>query len=424
MSFSLEEYLLDKGLSPTKSDVDYIDYIVDNRGYTYFSGMISTIDIDRIYNKFREKEIESAIVAVNQLPGMITIDYASRRKVDIKLVEDIIKREEVLDPKIGVSRKSTTSSDLGAEANNQSNYKSEKNVSEKLNNSSKSELEGKSTTRLSGSTNNEKINSEVKRIKTTRPSEVNNKSVKRKKSGVSITISTLVFAGVFLLILLPAIIDDITYTQETYHEENDYKEMEVISNYQFEKTDLLANDAVFNNKIDAVRNIKLGQGQEYTFTQKTDPFPQNPTYEDDKKLIVGTDIEPGIYTVSVSGDADIYISNNTEIRIADDGVLNYNIPLGEGSKLEIEANSSVEEYEVKLVPQTEFVQYEEGLTGQFIYGLSYFDSNLDVDFSRNTVVYSYPFNNEYNQAVRFKEDSDNYIAGIPGSYVYIKSNEY
>ncbi len=461
MDFKIEEYLGKSGVNPQVCDVDYIQYTDGEIGYTYIAGMVSTVDLDRIYNKFREANIESAVLYTNQKPNMIVTDYATRRNIDLVVLSEL-KADKIDDkissnfvnedrPKININSYSNDSveSTYVADKSESMSVKikdvndidsktyNEKYINYRPTNDTVQTFESFVETRKIsdlGSTGvhvEEKVKSpplrqEEREIKSSREAIENRIKAKSKaqaKSKQSKFKSTkvilfLVFLG--LLVYVPEMIDDYRYHAEKRAHETRYKELAIDHNYVLEPTDILPqSEYSFDDDMENLYNLEIGGGQDYVFNQENNPFPKYTSYDDDIELEVGEDIEPGIYTISFEGDADVYIVSDISTRLQDKGVLNYNIPLAKGMSFDIDPASEVLDYQVTLTPQTEFVMYENGLSGMFIYGLTYFDSELQIDYDDNYTIYSYPFDEEINATVYLDRENDT-VYGIPGSYINIR----
>lgn len=459
MDFKIEEYLQKSGVNPQTCSVDYIQYSDGKIGYTYIAEMVSTVDLDRIYNKFREANIESAILYTNHKPNMIVTDYATRRNIDLVVLSEL--NSDKIDekassnfvneegPKVNTNSYRSSSVESNYEVdNNQSKQTQIKDVNDidsktynekylnyrptkDIDQTSESFVEARKISDF-GSTGvhiEEKVQSappsqEERETKASREAiekKIKAKSkAKNKQSNFKSTkvILFLVFLG--LLVYVPEMVNDFKYHAEKRAHETRYKELAIDPNYVLEPTDILPqSEYSYDDDMENLYNLEIGGGQDYVFNQENNPFPKYASYDDSIELEVGEDIESGIYTISFEGDADVYIDNDISTRLQDKGALNYNIPLAEGMSFDIDPDSEVLDYQVTLTPQKEFVMYEDGLSGMFIYGLTYFDSELQIDYYDNSTIYSYPFDEEINATVYLDRENDT-VYGIPGSYINIR----
>ncbi len=459
MDFKIEEYLQKSGVNPQTCAVDYIQYTDGKIGYTYIAELVSTVDLDRIYNKFREANIESAVLYTNQKPNMIVTDYATRRNIDLVVLSELnadnidekvssnFVNEEGPKENTNSSRSSSVEStyvankseskqtqikdvnDIDSKTYNEKyiNYRPTKDTeqtSESSEEARKIDDLGSTGVHVEEKVQSSKPRQEKREIKSSRE-EIEKRikaqsKAKKKQSKFKSTkvILFLVFLG--LLVYVPEMIDDFKYHAERRAHETRYKQLAIDPNYVLDSRDILPlSEYSFDDDMENLYNLEIGGGQDYVFNQENNPFPKYTSYDDDIELEVGEDIEPGIYTISFEGDADPYIVSDVSTRLQDKSTLNYNIPLAEGMSIDINPDSEVLDYQVTLTPQTEFVMYEDGLSGMFIYGLTYFDSELQIDYDDNYTIYSYPFDEEINATVYLDGQNDT-VYGIPGSYINIK----
>lgn len=134
------------------------------------------------------------------------------------------------------------------------------------------------------------------------------------------------------------------------------------------------------------------------------------------KYIVGYDIEPGVYTIEVNGDSDrlnfdtavggfLYLSDATF----------YNVPLLEGDIFEITHSLDNTDFSYKFTPQTSYKNYEIGLSGVFVYGLSNFHEQIYLaEDDYQLVLYNH-------SRVEYYDNENAFIESEPGSYFTIDS---
>lgn len=199
-----------------------------------------------------------------------------------------------------------------------------------------------------------------------------------------------------------------------------YEDIEPVENYMYDFKDMSADIPTdpFPNPIP--------NGKNYTVNSTDNDIP-SVNGDKIKKLVVGVDVEPGIYTIISDGFTYLNVKTAVEISLNyEQGVKHYNIPLIEGDEINIE----FPEYglddggSVKIIPQTEYVDFDATKSGVFVYGLNQFES--EVTFENDTYSdINYGYNDPQNPgyyAVDSLYDTDITLPGTPGSYFAIDYN--
>lgn len=203
----------------------------------------------------------------------------------------------------------------------------------------------------------------------------------------------------------------------------------------------------YEETIAEIPTLDIVEGYEYNFDdlglETTNPFPnpipkgENYTiensdergYDDGEYYVVpvevGKDIQPGIYTIVDEGttDMDISLQMNTYFSF-NEGVEYYNIPLVEGDIIDLyfPYNEKNENAKVDFTAQSEYVNFEPGLNGVFVYGLNQYNSELTFELGEySNIVYSYidpVLGTAYNYVAIY--DDEITLPGNPGSYFAIE----
>lgn len=199
---------------------------------------------------------------------------------------------------------------------------------------------------------------------------------------------------------------------------------------------------------DSDKRIDVVEDYTYNFNDvnsdlKVNPFPENlstgrdytfsDTDEKDRaviELIVGEDIQPGVYTLKNTGGINVntYLALETDFYYKQ-GVDYYNIPLTDGAVITIDMYTGGEKLPrtLELTAQSKYVGYKPGINGIFVYGLNQFDSEVVYkDGSYESLVYGYnqPTIKQY-VTKTYNGDVDNgdvRLPGSPGSYFAVEYN--
>ncbi len=425
MNNQLEQLLKEKQVPYVQVDGELIKFICDGIGYCYYPANVTTQLIDRAYNNFNSYQITALIVYVESLPGAIVIDYAARRNIKISSKERLEQFRN-------------DCQDLGAEATNdckqennnidQVDFEEVEIVEKKV-----SEEQAADTLNMRSTQSAEPIEEhESKPSSSTAQKELTDEEIKQELAKIlrkrirkaQARRRIIIMITSICVIIFINLLESLEVHTENVNRDTSFIDMPVVADYSFDPRDILPLSTEYNiEQMDALYNLQIGTGKDYLFNQQTNPFPTYATADDEYELIVGSDIEPGIYTISVSGDARISDDSELYTTIDSNGINNYNIPLATGTTITITPDNEVVDYQLQLTPQTQFTKYEEGLSGLFIYGLTYFDTNLNIDLENNYVYYLYPYDDQNSERVQIEDyGKDTYpIAGIPGSYVYVET---
>ncbi len=171
---------------------------------------------------------------------------------------------------------------------------------------------------------------------------------------------------------------------------NDVKGVEVVEDYKFDPKD------VADDEYQTLLDIKVGQGKDFTITETNEDLFVNSDGGLEGAFVVGRDIEPGVYTLTVSGNG--YLNMDTTLRtyfdIPYEGEnVYYNVPLVKGDKIEINTFDTEEAVTIDLTTQSEYVDYvpDTGMLGVYVYGLSNFNPEVSLNKNDyNAVIYGYP----------------------------------
>lgn len=132
---------------------------------------------------------------------------------------------------------------------------------------------------------------------------------------------------------------------------------------------------------------ELPQGAEFEIASDGEYFIET-TDKTEAKFIVGVDIEPGIYTLKRTGDSAWFDLDLAFDYFSVNGDQDFhNIPLHEGDIIEISNYEGKYDFVYTLVPQTEYVEYQDGVDGIFVYGLTYFTTKVRFENDYDTGVY-------------------------------------
>lgn len=261
----------------------------------------------------------------------------------------------------------------------------------------------------------------------------NNQQAKRKSEQI---VSVIVMIIVVISIgfnLLAGVFDDTSSDEITnignyieieegfglsqFSNENILGELEVVEGYEYQFSDFMPDLAT--NPFPQ----QLPQGTNYTL----DLNDSRVEYDDNQqlKLEVGVDIEPGVYTIKADGSVLINLDSALDIEFDYDPDVNYyNLPLIEGDTLKITFVTDIDENSpvVTLTAQSAYVDYEPGINGVFVYGLNQFESNLQLNQGAyKRIMYGYHDSIEsesYQWEYIF--DQDITLPGSPGSYFTIE----
>ncbi len=423
----INNYLVERGIDSTNArSGETFTYIIGECGYLHLENFDSTV-ADRLYNSFGSEGIKKAIVIVDNKPTLIATDYANRRYISIVITSTINLEEEGYTP---------SDEEVGEQQLQEESIQPEviikKDIVESVN-----KTESKIVEQINSKIdelNLEQIAEEVdKELKVDKLEKVivddskqyldekladSRASRKKKHSGPSV-VAKLGYT-VAIMMLLMFISDTINNTKANIQFEEVYTNV-VDPDYVFKWDDLISNNSSGGEVLANLEQIELGSGSNYQINQDNLQFSQSDTEVDSELFTVGEDIEPGIYTLKYSGDIGVYVENELNISLFNQDVDYYNIPLGIGSTVEIvRPNFAVgDDYSIELTPQNELVNYEDGLYGLFVYGLTYFDSDLTIDSDQYSVLHSYPYSEFESVFETYSFDSNVSIQGYPGSYISV-----
>lgn len=202
------------------------------------------------------------------------------------------------------------------------------------------------------------------------------------------------------------------------------KEVELeLSDYVYDYQDLFLSD--YDMNFDPYPSV-LPQGTEFKMSSDSEKFVETRDGSE-ATYIVGIDIEPGIYSLTLDGEA-AWVSLDLGFTNASSHMSQefYNIPLYEGDVVFIENHENKYSFEYTLVPQTEYVLYQEGLNGIFVYGLTYFYTEIIFETGYDEVsdtrieadVCNYNFTRSCDTGPSIKHESQ------PGSFFKVTTEIY
>lgn len=189
-----------------------------------------------------------------------------------------------------------------------------------------------------------------------------------------------------------------------------------LTNYKFTNDDL-PNDLASSG---FEFNLNPSEGDIYTIDHTHPDFIKTRN-GNELKLIVGNQLKPGVYTVSREGDdinikIDFALNNNRSYNL--DQPM-HNIQLTTGDIIKINNPSTEREFAFTFANQSEYVLYEPGRSGVFVFGLSYFDPQ--IKFSSGVHHLTYCSGNETTTCDVKVDDSASFDSS-PGAYFIIDNN--
>lgn len=200
-----------------------------------------------------------------------------------------------------------------------------------------------------------------------------------------------------------------------------YKNIEPVENYTYDFKDLSA-DIPTNPFPNPIPN-----GKNFTVNSTDNDIP-SVNGDNIKKLVVGVDVVPGIYSTKADENTSLSINSavdtNLSLKLNTD---NYNVPLIAGDEIVITFSTPESSLpgEVYFTAQSEYANFEPGINGVFVYGLNQFDSEVIFeDESYDEILYGY---NDTEETERYQTEfiyrKTITLPGSPGSYFAVEYDE-
>lgn len=168
----------------------------------------------------------------------------------------------------------------------------------------------------------------------------------------------------------------VEYAFDNFMTERFYQKLEADSSYTFAAEDFDLQD----EKVQAALNQDVGTGQEVNITDGL-KLVEEREYETiyKRELYAGSDIEPGVYTIEITGDVSL-LENNLGLDFYEENTY-YNIPITETTVIKINQyvdkdEDSDQQFEVNFKPQDAYVDFENKKSGLFISGKAVGDSEI------------------------------------------------
>ncbi|WOO86934.1 hypothetical protein RZE82_07400 [Mollicutes bacterium LVI A0039] len=290
----------------------------------------------------------------------------------------------------------------------------------------------------------EPVNVPVQPSEPSKPNEFGNRASQRnepqqpKRSANKAILSLLIFGGLVITNLpYDAIfnsspdVEEISF--EDFNFDFDDSDVDVLDNTKLDLTDVVVEDYNYSPDDLIIRDdinpfpIEIPKGEKFVIASDDERFTPS-DFGGEIALKVGTDIKPGVYTVDYTNYSYLRISGTYDFLNAEGDGLYYNIPLIAGDVVELTAfdygEEDADEFVQTFTPQTEYVEYQEGYAGVFVYGLSNFDSQVSLAADDYEIARYEYYNPEYDSMEEsFYNDESVTFYGVPGSY-FIISHPY
>lgn len=247
--------------------------------------------------------------------------------------------------------------------------------------------------------------------KSSRKQKVSGSFEQKRKSKKPLAITLLI-----IVLLYSTFHYDIEYFIENKIDDYKVNNFDAVEDYSFSLDDFNHDDS-----FDKYFNVEPGTGESIDFTQLYNPLELAKYDMYQTKFTVGTDVEPGLYSITLNGEVLLEVDSLATLDV--DGYDNdqktfYNIPLVEGDELSI-TSTDKDDYGLTLTKQNDYKQYESGDCGIYIYGLSNFDPYLHFD-DATFVTYRYFSEEGYLEYYNPPYGEEFTAKGIPGSLVTIE----
>ncbi|WOO86936.1 hypothetical protein RZE82_07410 [Mollicutes bacterium LVI A0039] len=226
---------------------------------------------------------------------------------------------------------------------------------------------------------------------------------------------------IYAVICTLYIVNDLRYVfYQEKHEMAQKMELSKLDDYVVEDYVYDFNDFKISENYDLFPK-EIPQGEEFTISPDNDKYIER-LNSVDLMLVVGRDIEPGLYTIIYEGGDFLAIDQTLVSFSPNEPGTYYNIPLVEGDTIKSSYYSNESnEFTHVFKPQTDYVEYQDGYNGIFAYGRSNFNPNVEISAEdKKLVEYNYesPKDNMRRRATFYDEDAT--LNGVPGSYFIIK----
>lgn len=239
---------------------------------------------------------------------------------------------------------------------------------------------------------------------------------KKSNVGCAFFIIVIILAG---LVYGGSIVYDYFFYTDTAIK--DIKSLEVVENYKYDFND-------FDSRLEVNPFPEtIPAGKDYTFAQDNE---RAVTSDGNKtlKMIVGLDVDPGIYTIKAEEHISMMINSAVDTYFGYKKNSEYfNIPLVEGDEIEITFfdNENSSPGKVYFTSQSEYVNFEPGINGVFVYGLNQFESEVVFEKeSYDSIVYGFNSASDSDWYRNyFVYDEKVKLPGSPGSYFAVEYDE-
>lgn len=232
--------------------------------------------------------------------------------------------------------------------------------------------------------------------------------------------SGLIIAVVIVIIIIVVVIASNWWKIKWYLDDlksvKNAQNVEIVEDYTFDIGDVA--EEYKTNPFPS----ELSSGQEFTIDQDYEKLIETEDWFE-TTLVAGLDFEPGVYTMKLEGRA--YINPRTTVNQyleLDDNKSIYNIPFLPGDKLGVTKYDEGDQFKLTMTPQTEYVEYEPNKAGVYVYGLSNFEPQIDLNSDDYlSTLYCYP-SVEYDfehQNCEYLYDQNISLNGAAGSYFAI-----
>lgn len=242
-------------------------------------------------------------------------------------------------------------------------------------------------------------------------SNQNKSEFERKFSIFVIIIGCLIYSGNFIY----------NYFFYVDSEIKELSKIEIVDNYKYDFSDFDSSLEV--NPFPAT----IPAGKDYTFDHEN----ERAVSVDGEKIInmiVGVDVDPGIYSIKADENTSLSINSAVDTNLAfKQNTDNFNVPLIAGDEIDITFSTPESSLpgKVYFTAQSEYVNFEPGINGVFVYGLNQFDSEVIFeDESYDEILYGY---NDTEKTERYQTEfiyrKTITLPGSPGSYFAVEYDE-
>lgn len=238
---------------------------------------------------------------------------------------------------------------------------------------------------------------------------------KKQRSGCAVA---MIIIGALIAIIVALVIIIVIWAYDQDSELEAIASVDIVENYTYDFNDVTSSltENPFPSQL----------GEEISYSIKEDEvYTENSLGDKATTVLVGVDIEPGIYTISSQGATYYKVKSKFETYLMyKDNKTYYNIPLLEGDKIELEFWDEEDSIpgELQLTSQSEYVNFEPNINGVFVYGLNQFER--EVHFTENgyeLVIYGHNTPDSFlPYSVEVVFDVDLTLPGGAGTYFAVE----